>query len=140
MTDTGDVSLTVRLLSITRNQDLSEWTFLSSDQKSLCKNLVESGLTTLEFAKRHCLSYSTMKRYIQKYNKWRLTDVDDFHDSRGGRPSLVDDTGIINIRHILRAAVANQACEKTMASNFQLMLKNMARETKKRRGQADLEV
>lgn len=139
MTDTGDVSLTVRLLSITRNQDLSEWTFLSSDQKSLCKNLVESGLTTLEFAKRHCLSYSTMKRYIRKYNKWRLTGVDDFHDSRGGRPSLVDDTGIINIRHILRAAVANQACQKTMVSNFQLMLENEARETKKRRGLADLE-
>jgi hypothetical protein len=56
MEDGSDPTLAVRFLSITRNQDLSDWAFCSSDQKSLRRNLVESGITTREFSTRHCLA------------------------------------------------------------------------------------
>jgi hypothetical protein len=69
-----------------RNQDLSDGAFCSSDQKSLRRNLVESGITTREFSTRHCLAYSTMKRYMNKYRTWKSTGV----DSKGERPPLVD--------------------------------------------------
>jgi hypothetical protein len=81
MGDILDPTFTVRLLSITRNQDLSDWVFCSSDQESLCRNLVESGITTMEFARRHCLAYSTMKRYMTKYRKWKTTGVRTQHIS-----------------------------------------------------------
>ena len=139
MGDVIDPTLTVRLLSITRNQDLSDWFFCSSDQKSLCRNLIESGITTMEFARRHCLAYSTMKRYMTKYRKWKTTGVDKFHDSKGGRPPFVDHDGIINIRGILRAAVSTQNCQTTMVSNFQIMLETEVTNSKKRRGLAGLE-
>jgi hypothetical protein len=139
MGDILDPTFTVRLLSITRNQDLSDWFFCSSDQKSLCRNLFESGITTMEFARRHCLAYSTMKRYMTKYRKWKMTGVDTFHDSKGGRPPFVDHDGIINIRGILRAAVSTQNCQTTMVSNFRIMLETEVTNSKKRRGLAGLE-
>jgi hypothetical protein len=54
MRDVSDPTVHVILLSITRNQDLSEWDFDSSDQKSLCRNLIESGISVMDFALRHC--------------------------------------------------------------------------------------
>jgi transposase len=118
MEDIPDPTLAVRLLSITRNQDLSDWVFCSSDQKSLCRNLVESGITTREFSTRHCQAHSTMKRYMRKYRIWKSTGIDNFHDSKGGRPAFVDHDGIINIRNTLRTAMATQQCQTTMISNI----------------------
>jgi hypothetical protein len=90
MADFVDPTGDVRLLSITRNQDLSEWTFCCSDQKSLCKNIVESGLSVMNFCYRHDLAISTTKRYMKKYRMWKTTGTDTFHDSKGGRPPKVD--------------------------------------------------
>jgi hypothetical protein len=58
MRDVSDPTVHVILLSITRNQDFSEWDFDSSDQKSLCRNLVESGISVMDFALRRCLAKS----------------------------------------------------------------------------------
>jgi hypothetical protein len=93
----------------------------------------------MDFALRHCLAKSTMKRYMKKYRTWKTTEVDTFHPSRGGRPPLVDHDGIINIRQTLRTAVATQNCQTTMLSNFQIMLEGEVTNSKKRRGLAGLE-
>jgi hypothetical protein len=76
---------------------------------------------------------------MKKYRNWKSTGIDNFHDSRGGRPPLVDHDGIINIRQTLRTAVATQNCQTTMVSNFQIMLEGEVTNSKKRRGLAGLE-
>jgi transposase len=139
MADFVDPTLGVRLLSVTRNQDLSDWSLISSDQKSLCRNLVESGLSVIDFCNRHVLALSTIKRYMKKYRVWKTTGIDTFHDSKGGRPPKVDDDGIIHIRQCLRAAVATQSCQTTMLSNFQIMIEDEVKASLKRRGQAGLD-
>jgi hypothetical protein len=67
MADFVDPTLGVRLLSVTRNQDLSDWSLISSDQKSLCRNLVESGLSVIDFCNRHVSAFSTINRFMKKY-------------------------------------------------------------------------
>ena len=111
-----DPSAGIIPLSLTRNQDLSSWSFASDEIKSLCESHRRSGVSVNEFRKRHSLSYSTMKRYAANYKIWRETGVDNFHSSHGGRPALVDDHGIIELRKFLRASLQSQNCQVTMTA------------------------
>ena len=71
MGDFSDPTIDVQTLRLTRYQDLSNWTFLASDIKSLCKTHLESGLSVHAFAGNHSLPYSTMKRYVQRFVEWK---------------------------------------------------------------------
>ena len=136
MEDFADPTVNVQTLFLTRYQDLSEWSLCGSDIKSLCKSFIETGLSVSEFSKRHSLPYSTMKRYVQKYREWQTTGVDNIRDARAGRPSNLDDTGIINIRRHLRESLSTQTCQNTMLTNFHMLTESEACATKKRRGLA----
>lgn len=120
-------------LSLTRNQDLSAWSFAVDEIKSLCENHRRSGVSVNEFRKRHNLSYSTMKRYAATYKVWRETGVDNFHSSHGGRPALIDNTGIIVLRQFLRANLESQNCQLSMIAPFHLKVEAEVDETRKRK-------
>ena len=140
MGDFVDPTIGVQTLFLTRFQDLSSWSFCGSDVKSLCKSFNETGLSVFEFANRHSLPYSTMKRYVNKYRMWKTTGVDKIHDARAGRPPNLDDTAIVNIRKVLRENLATQTCQNSMLQNFHLIAENQACETKRRRGLAGADV
>ena len=140
MGDFVDPTIDVQSLFLTRFQDLSEWSFCGSDIKSLCKSYTDTGLSVFEFAKRHSIPYSTMKRYVHRYRLWKTTGVDKIHDARAGRPPNLDDTAIINIRRHLRENLSSQECQNSMLQNFHLVAENQACETKRRRGLAGADV
>ena len=109
-----DPTLAVQTLKLTRYQDLSEWHLCASEQKELCQNLIDSGLSVNAWSSRHSMNYSSMKRYMRKYQLWQSSGIDTFHNSGGGRPPIIDDTGIINIRKNLRENLASQSCQQSM--------------------------
>ena len=140
MEDFADPTVNVETLSLTRFQDLSSWQLCGSDIKSLCKTFLVTGLSVREFAIRHLIPYSTMKRYVHKYRQWQTTGVDSIRDANAGRPSILDDTGIINIRKHLRESMATQTCQNSMLTPFHLVIEAQACDTKKRRGLAGADV
>ena len=135
-----DPTLAVQTLKLTRYQDLSEWHLCASEQKELCKNLIDSGLSVNAWSSRHSMNYSSMKRYMRKYRLWQSSGIDTFHNSGGGRPPIIDDTGIINIRKNLRENLASQSCQQSMITQFHLRVETEAAETRKRRGVAGSDI
>ena len=133
-------TLVVQTLKLTRYQDLSEWHLCASEQKELCKNLIDSGLSVNAWSSRHSMNYSSMKRYMRKYQLWQSSGIDTFHNSGGGRPPIIDDTGIINIRKNLRENLASQSCQQSMITQFHLRVETEAAETRKRRGVAGSDI
>ena len=107
--------------------------------KSLCKTFTLSDISLKDFSARHSVPHSTMKRCMKKFLHWKSTGVDLFHNSSGGRPSLLDDTGIINVRQRLREAVTTQSCQDSMVTPFHIWLEGEVSQTNKRRGLAAID-
>ena len=127
------------MLKLTRYQDLSDWVLLASDQKELCENILGSGMSAYAWSQRHNRNYQSIKRYMRKYRLWKSTGMDTFHDSYGGRPPMIDDAGVINIRNDLRANLNSSTCQNSMTNQFQIRVEKEVAETKKRRGFAATE-
>lgn len=139
MANLEDPTVNVQPLLLRRFQDLSSWSLAASDNKSLCKSFLLSAISIRDFSARHSVPHSSMKRYMQKYKKWRETGLDTFHNSSGGRPFLLDDTGIINVRKKLRRNISTQSCLDSMVAPFQIFLEPQVIESKKRRGLAGVD-
>ena len=123
----------VQKLSIRRNEDLSDQMGYPDAKRDICEHIRGTGESIRDFCKNHNLNEKTVYGWMQKYDYFIETGKDTFHGF-GGRPKLISDEAMINVKKKIIDEQLSQNSQKNKRKFVIEKLGEAVAETQKQRG------